>query len=126
MIIAEATASARESLKTGATAPIRLSRRVVQVRTNNKPAECHEVVKLSAEVISDRIGSGSISLAELDGRLEAFIRLRRAKLLLPGNHEHDFASWTMRLIVCQEFGSGAATEFLEFLCQFACNAKLAL
>src|SRR5215471_7499937 len=52
--------------------------------------------------------------------------MRRAKLLLPGNHEHDFASWTMRLIVCQEFGSGAATEFLEFLRQFACNAKLAL
>jgi hypothetical protein len=28
--------------------------------------------------------------------------------------------------MCQEFGSGAATEFLEFLCQFACDAKSAL
>ncbi len=65
-------------------------------------------------------------MAELDGRLESFIRLRQAKLLWPRDHEHDFASWAMCLIMSQQFGSGAATEFLEFLCQFACNAKLAL
>src|SRR5207249_5293516 len=65
-------------------------------------------------------------MAELDGRLESFIRLRQAKLLWPRDHEHDFASWAMCLIMSQQFGSRAATEFLEFLCQFACNAKLAL
>src|SRR6266550_142857 len=65
-------------------------------------------------------------MVELDGRLEFFIRLRQAKLLWPRDHEHDFPSWAMCLIMRQEFGSGAATEFLEFLCQFACNAKLAL
>ena len=32
----------------------------------------------------------------------------------------------MCLIVCKQFGSSAATEFLKFLCELTCDAQLAL
>src|SRR6516165_5111058 len=32
----------------------------------------------------------------------------------------------MCLIVCKQFGSGAATEFLKFFCQLTCDAQLPL
>src|SRR5215469_9094867 len=32
----------------------------------------------------------------------------------------------MSLIMCKQFGSGAATEFLKFLCQLTCDAQLAV
>src|SRR5512132_2367806 len=38
--------------------------------------------------------------------------------------EHDFAFSRMCLIVCTQFGSSAATEFLKFFCQLACDAQL--
>src|SRR5262249_36586052 len=38
--------------------------------------------------------------------------------------EHDFAFRRMRFIVCQQFGSIAATKFLKFFCQLTRNAQL--
>src|SRR5882762_10144709 len=46
--------------------------------------------------------------------------------LSAGDDEHDFAFRRMCLIVWKQFGSSAATEFFEFLCQLTCDAQLAL
>src|SRR3982751_3658333 len=40
--------------------------------------------------------------------------------------QDDFAFRWMCLVVCKQFGSSAATEFLEFLCQLTCDAKLSV
>src|SRR4029077_1866180 len=41
-----------------------------------------------------------------------------------GDDEHDFAFGRVCLIVCKQFGSSAATEFLKFFCQLTCDAQL--
>src|SRR4029077_13042287 len=38
--------------------------------------------------------------------------------------EHDFAFRRMCLVVCKQFGGIAATKFLKFFCQLACDAQL--
>src|SRR5213080_3279925 len=40
------------------------------------------------------------------------------------DEEHDFAFRRMRLVVCKEFCSRSATEFLKFFRQLTCNAQL--
>ena len=39
------------------------------------------------------------------------------------DEEHDFAFRRMCLVVCKQFGSSAATEFLKFFCQLTCDAQ---
>src|SRR5207245_10415138 len=48
----------------------------------------------------------------------------RPSSLRARDEEHDFAFCRVYLIVCKQFGSSAATEFLKLFCQLACDAQL--
>src|SRR4029077_5934324 len=48
----------------------------------------------------------------------------RATQLHTRDEKHDFAFHRMCLIVCKQFGSSAAAEFLKFFCQLTCDAQL--
>ena len=100
-----------------------------------------------ASEVSEKGNVGShgfqlISVAGLDDDRESFIRTdvfcalsalltdefggaltTPAIQLRARDKEHDFAFRRMCLVVCKQFGSSAATEFLKFFCQLTCDAR---